>query len=199
MRIGIFGGTFDPPHIGHQILAGEALDQLKLDQVIWVLTPDSPHKKLQKITNLTDRLRMVELAIADNPGFILSRIDIDRQPPHYAVDTLQLLHDTAPNDEFFYVMGWDSLNDLPTWHNPADFVSLCQGIAVMLRQGEDLDISNVEAEIPGLGLKLHLLKTPTIEISGSDIRTRVKKGKQFRYFVPENVYQYILENHLYHS
>jgi nicotinate-nucleotide adenylyltransferase len=197
MRIGIFGGTFDPPHIGHQILAAEALEQLKLDQIFWVLTPYPPHKIQQKITTLTHRLRMVELAIEGNHKFILSRVDIDRQPPHYAVDTMSILRKQAPDDEFYYLMGMDSLYDLPAWHCPTDFVDLCNGIVVMVRQGEILETSKLDNEITGLDSKLHYLKTPIIEISASDIRTRIGDGKQYRYFVPEKVYQYIVNNHLY--
>jgi nicotinate-nucleotide adenylyltransferase len=197
MRIGIFGGTFDPPHIGHQILAAEALEQLKLDQIFWVLTPFPPHKIQQKITTLTHRLRMVELAIESNLKFILSRVDIDRQPPHYAVDTMSILRKQAPDDEFYYLMGMDSLYDLPAWHCPTDFIDLCNGIVVMVRQGEILETSKLDSEITGLDSKLHYLKTPIIEISASDIRTRIGDGKQYRYFVPEKVYQYIVNNHLY--
>ncbi|OGO13214.1 MAG: nicotinate (nicotinamide) nucleotide adenylyltransferase [Chloroflexi bacterium RBG_16_47_49] len=197
MRIGILGGTFDPPHIGHQILAAEALEQLKLDQVLWLLTPHPPHKKKRKITPIAHRLRMVELAIKGDSKFTLSRIDIDRQPPHYAVDTMSLLRDQAPGDEFYYLMGLDSLNDLLTWHRPANFVELCHGIAVMMRQGDILNLSRQEAKIPGLEAKLHLLQTPIIEISAKEIRKRVESGEQYRYFLPEKIYRYIADNRLY--
>ena len=199
MRIGVFGGTFDPPHIGHQILAAEALEQLELDQVFWLPTPFPPHKKLNKITPLIHRLRMVELVVNGDPKFILSRVDIDRKPPHYAVDTMALLHNQAPDDDFYYLMGLDSLNDLLTWHRPTDFIDLCQGIGVMLRKGEVSETSKLKSEISGIEAKLHYLKTPIIEISASDIRLRTGSGKQFRYFVPEKVYRYIVENQLYLS
>jgi len=197
MRIGVLGGTFDPPHIGHQILAAEALEQLGLNRVLWLPTPVPPHKNQNKISPLIHRLRMVELTVDDDPEFILSRIDIDRKPPHYAADTMALLHNQAPNDDFYYLMGLDSLNDLLTWNRPADFIDLCQGIVVMLRHGESIDTSNLENEISGIEAKLHFLKTPIIEISASDIRLRAGDGKQFRYFVPEKVFQYIVENQLY--
>lgn len=197
MRIGIFGGTFDPPHIGHQILAAEALEQLELDQVLWMLTPDPPHKRLQKITHLKHRQRMVELAIDGNPGFFLSTVDIDRNPPHYALDTILILKNQAPQNDYLYLLGLDSLNDLPTWHKPHDFIKLCYKIVVMLRSGEVLDASKVEATLPGIGKKLYFLKTPVIEISGTEIRARIKKGRQYHYFVPEKVYRYILKNQLY--
>jgi nicotinate-nucleotide adenylyltransferase len=199
MRIGIFGGTFDPPHIGHQILAAEALEQLELDKVFWLPTPFPPHKKLEKITPLIHRLRMVELVVDGDPEFVLSKVDIERKPPHYAVDTMALLHNQAPDDDYFYLMGLDSLNDLLTWHRPTDFVDLCKGIGVMYRQGEVLETAKLEKEITGIGAKVYYLKTPIIEISASDIRFRAESGKQFRYFVPEKIYRYIVENQLYLS
>lgn len=197
MKIGVFGGTFDPPHIGHQILAAEALGQLKLDYILWVLTPSPPHKKPEIISLLAHRLNMVELAIEGNPKFILSRVDIDRPPPHYAVDTMAILKDQTPGDKLYYLMGLDSLNDLLIWHRPTDFVEFCDGLVVMLRHGEHFESINIDKQISGLKVKQYLLKSPIIEISGTDIRARVKNGKHYRYFLPEKVYEYILENKIY--
>ena len=199
MRIGIFGGTFDPPHIGHLILAQEACSQLALEHVLWVVTPFPPHKSTQLISPIHDRVSMVMLAIIGNSDFSLSRVDIDRQPPHYAVDTVALLREKSPKDEFYYLMGADSLNDLITWHEPDQFVTNCNGIAIMVRRGENIDPSKVEAEIAGLSEKLHVLETPSIEISGSEIRKRVRNGTDFRYFLPEKIYHYILNHKLYQS
>jgi nicotinate-nucleotide adenylyltransferase len=197
MKIGILGGTFDPPHIGHLILASEALDQLSLGQVLWVLTPYPPHKTQHKITTLSHRQRMVELAIEGNPGFTLSRVDIDRPSPHFAVDTMKLLRKQAPDVEYHYLMGLDSLNDLTAWHTPVEFVRSCDQVVVMLRNGESIDIPRLAAKIPHLEAKLTFLRTPVMDISGSDIRSRVASGKPFQYFVPEKVFRYIHENHLY--
>src|SRR4030043_877461 len=183
MKIGIFGGTYDPPHIGHLILTQEAQAQLELDHVLWVLTPFPPHKRTQKISPIQDRMMMVLLAIANNRYFSLSRVDIDRQPPHYAVDTVVLLREKSPKNKFYYLMGADSLNDLSTWHDPVQFVTKCHGIGIMVRCGEETNTSKLEAEIPGLRENLHLLETPFIEISGSEIRKRVKNGTDFRYFL----------------
>jgi nicotinate-nucleotide adenylyltransferase len=197
MRIGIFGGTFDPPHIGHLILAEDGCEQLKLDQVLWVLTPHPPHKTTQKISRLDDRMTLVLLAISGNSKFKLTRVDIDRQPPHYAADTVALLREMNPKDELFYLMGADSLTDLPTWHEPQRFVSLCHGIGVMMRHDKTPDLSQLERTIPGLSEKLHFMETPVIEISGSDIRARAATGKPFRYLVPEKIHHYILNHKLY--
>jgi nicotinate-nucleotide adenylyltransferase len=197
MRIGIFGGTFDPPHIGHLILAEDAREQLELDQVLWVLTSFPPHKTMQRISPVQDRMTMVLLAIAGNIKFSFSRVEIDRPPPHYAADTVALLREKNPRDEFYYLMGADSLGDLPTWHDPKRFVSLCNGIGVMMRQNEALNPSKLELKIIGLHEKLHFLKTPLIEISGSDIRDRAAGGKPFRYLVPDKIFRYILNHKLY--
>ena len=197
MRIGIFGGTFDPPHLGHLILAEDAREQLGLDQVLWVLTPYPPHKTKQRISPLHDRMSMVLLAISGNAKFNLSRVDIDRQPPHYAVDTVALLREKNPKDEFFYLMGADSLNDLPTWHKPDEFVSLCHGIGVMMRHEVAPNTTQLELKITNLSDKLHFLETPLIEISGSFIRNRAAEGKQFRYLVPDKIHHYILNHKLY--
>lgn len=199
MKIGVFGGTFDPPHIGHLILAADAKAQLDLDKILWVLTTFPPHKKEIKITPIESRKQMVELAIKGNHGFALSTVDINREPPHYAVDTVLILKSQAPRDEFYYLMGLDSLNDLPSWHKPSEFVNICDGIVVMMRKGEELRIASLSTILPGLEDKLYLLKTPLIDISASDIRIRIQDGAQFRYFVPEAVYKYILQNNLYQA
>jgi nicotinate-nucleotide adenylyltransferase len=154
---------------------------------------------MQKISPLQDRMTMVLLAIAGNQNFSLSRVDIDRQPPHYAIDTVKLLREKYPRDEYIYLMGADSLFDLPTWHDPVQFVEQCHGLGIMKRHGELVDTTQLEAEIPGLREKIHFLETPIIEISGSDIRRRVESGLQFRYFVPDKIYHYIINHRLYQS
>jgi nicotinate-nucleotide adenylyltransferase len=199
MKVGIFGGTFDPPHMGHLILAALTQEQLGLDRVLWLLTPFPPHKAGQKISPSSDRLSMVVLAIAGNSSFNLSRVDIDREPPHYAVDSVNILRNKNLSDTFFYLMGSDSLIELPTWHEPARFMDACDGLVIMKRQGQKINTARLEAEIPGLGEKLYFVDTPVIEISGSDIRSRVKIGLQFRYLVPDKVYHYILNHKLYQS
>ena len=199
MKIGIFGGTFDPPHLGHLILAADAQEQLGLDHVLWVLTPFPPHKMSVKISPIQDRMMMVMLAIAGNAHFSFSRVDIDRPPPQYALDTVRQLQQNSPKDTFFYLMGADSLNDLLRWHEPAQFVATCDGLGIMKRHGEVVEIAKLEDSIPGVGEKLNFLYTSIIEISGSDIRRRVNDGRDFRYLVPEKVFHYILNHKLYQN
>ncbi len=135
LRLGIFGGTFDPPHIAHLILAAEAVDQMALDKVLWVLTPFPPHKTDKEITPCAQRLELLQAAIAGDSRFELSRVEIDRQPPHFALDTVTLLHQAYPGSRLVYLMGGDSLADLPVWYKPQQFVAACDEIGVMQRPG----------------------------------------------------------------
>ena len=197
MRLGIFGGTFDPPHLGHLILAAEALDQLGLDRLLFVLTPDPPHKQGQKVSTLQHRLDMLALATGDNLAFELSRVDMDRQPPHYAVDTVRILGENFSGAQLVYLMGGDSLRDLPTWHNPKDFVEACDEIGVMRRPGDEIDLSGLEGRLPGASEKVHFVDAPLLEIASSEIRQRVASGHPYRYYLPDGVFQYIRDRGLY--
>jgi nicotinate-nucleotide adenylyltransferase len=197
MKLGIFGGTFDPPHTGHLVLAAEARFQLGLDRVLWVLTPDPPHKPRRRITPLESRLDLLLAAIAGNAGFELSRVDIDRPPPHFAVDTVRLLRQQHPGSELAYLMGGDSLHDLPGWHRPQEFLDAIDHLGVMRRPGDRLDLCALENRLPGLECKARLLNAPLLEISATEIRRRAARGEPFRYFLPPQVYELILERGLY--
>ena len=196
-RLGIFGGTFDPPHIGHLILASEAIDQLSLSRVLWVLTPDPPHKKGLVITTLPFRSRMLRAALAGNSNFEFSDVDINRQPPHYAVDTVKLLTQENPAAEMIYLMGSDSLHDLPNWHNPLEFVGACDALGVMCRPNNDIDLTEIEGEIPGVSAKVQFIRAPLLEISSYEIRDRIALHRPYRYFIPNEVYNIIQEERLY--
>ena len=196
--IGIIGGTFDPPHLGHLILAAEARQQFSLKCLLWVLTPIPPHKLNQAITPSEHRLAMLKLAIAGNPDFELSRVEMDRPGPHYALDTVNLLAGQNPGAEIVYLMGGDSLRDLPTWHRPADLVSACHYLGVMRRPGDAIHLPDLEALLPGITHKVRFVDAPLVEISSREIRQRVAEGSPFRYFLPAAVYDYILEHNLYH-
>jgi len=197
MRIGIFGGTFDPPHIAHLILADEACSQIRLERILWVLTPDPPHKHGQSITPLVDRLAMVRAAMANNLAFELSRVEIDRPAPYYALDTVRLLRQQYPGAELVYLMGGDSLRDLPMWYRPREFVEACHALGVMLRPEVKVDLPALEAQIPGVSAKVCLIQTPLIEISASQIRQKVSQDGSFRYYLPQGVYDIIQERGLY--
>jgi nicotinate-nucleotide adenylyltransferase len=196
-RIGIFGGTFDPPHIGHLILAGEAEGFLNLDRLLWLLTPDPPHKSGQQLTGWQHRQAMLKLCLANNPGFELSRLDIERPGPHYAADTLQILAEQDPTAELIFIMGGDSLRDLPTWHKPHDFIRSCHSLGVMRRPGDSIDLVELEALIPGISAKVCFMDAPLLDISSRQIRQRIIEDRPFRYYVTSPVFTYIEKHQLY--
>jgi len=196
-RVGVFGGTFDPPHLGHLILAAEARAKLALDRLLWVLTPIPPHKLDQDISPLEHRLAMVALAIQDSPEFELSRVEIDRPGPHYTVDTLGLLTEEHPSADLVLLIGGDSLDDLPDWHQPAELVVACAEIGVIRRPGESPDLSELERQIPGLQAKVRFVDAPLLEIASRQIRRRVREKRPFRYYLSPPVYEYILKHRLY--
>jgi nicotinate-nucleotide adenylyltransferase len=198
-RIGLFGGTFDPPHLGHLILASEAQFQLELTRLLWTLTPEPPHKQDQTITSIEHRLAMVNLAIADNPCFELSRAELDRPGPHYTLDTIKLVAEQNPDAEIVPVIGGDSLHDLPTWHRPQELLYACHWVGVMRRPGESANLEALERELPGISSKVHYVDAPLLEIASREIRSRIANGRPFRYYLPEPVYHYINRHHLYHQ
>jgi len=198
-RLGIFGGTFDPPHIGHLILAAEARDQLNLDCTIWVLTPNPPHKRGEKVTKLEHRLRMVELAIEDDHAFSLSHVDINRPGPHYTIDTIRILKGEYPDRELFYLMGGDSLQNLPKWYHSDEILNAVDGIGVMRRPGDDIDLSGLIKALPQLSEKLNFVTAPLLEISAQQIKVRVGESRAYRYYVLPKVFRYIRENKLYQN
>ncbi len=197
MRLGILGGTFDPIHIGHLILAEEAWHQLGLDKVLLTPAADPPHKRDQGKSPAEHRVRMVELAIADNPHLALSRVDVDRPGPHYTLDMVQLLlKQHGPGIELYFLMGLDSLVDLPTWHKPLDLMQQCHLVAFS-RPDAEFDWTTLEAALPGIRSRVVLLPMPLLQISGSDLRQRARHGQPLRYQVLPQVEQYIQQQKLY--
>jgi nicotinate-nucleotide adenylyltransferase len=195
--IGIFGGTFDPPHLGHLILAAEAHAQLGLDRLLWVLTPNPPHKQGQSIAPLKHRLAMVRLAIDGDPQFELSTVDMDRPSPNFALDTVRIIAQQNPGANLIYLMGGDSLRDLPLWHKPADFVTACDLIGVMRRPGDAIDLPGLEKIIPGITAKVRFVEAPLLDIAAHEIRARIAGGRPYRYFLPPGIYAYIVRQNLY--
>jgi nicotinate-nucleotide adenylyltransferase len=196
-KIGVFGGTFDPPHNGHLILASEAVHQFDIDKVLFILSPNPPHKRNNEITSLPHRLNMLSLALEGNDIFEISEIDINRPGPHFAVDTMKILHNTYPNSHFTYLMGKDSLRDLPTWGRPTEFLSYCDNLGVMSRENSDEDFSSLYSHFPNISNKLNWLDTPNFDISSRDIRKRIRNNIPVKYYLSLKVHQYILENNLF--
>ncbi|MCC7119290.1 MAG: nicotinate (nicotinamide) nucleotide adenylyltransferase [Anaerolineales bacterium] len=199
LRIGLFGGTFDPPHLGHLILASEASYQFNLSKLLWVLTPNPPHKQNQQITALEQRLTMLELAVANNPDFELSRVEIERPGPHYTVDTVNLIAQQEPQAEIFLLIGGDSLHDLPTWKNNRELIHKVHQIGVMHRPGDKFNPASLFAQLPGLKEKLVFIETLLHTLSSREIRRRAKEGQPYQYYVLPAVYDYIEKRHLYQN
>ena len=196
MNLGLFGGTFDPPHLGHLILAEESRSQLNLDKVLWIVSGQSPLKLDRDLSPVEARIEMVQAAIADNPHFVLSRVDIDRPPPHYTVDTLKILAKEFPRDEFYFIMGEDSLRDLPRWREPHEIIKQTM-LAVLKRPGNHFDMADLESKVAGVSSRVVWVPAPQLEIASSDIQKRIKEGKSVRYMVTREVMRVIEEKKLY--
>ncbi len=199
MRTGIFGGTFDPPHLSHLILAEEAMHQMDLERLLFVLTPDPPHKQDQLITSSAERLLMLEAAIGDNNRFEISRVEINRPGPHYSVDTVRLLQKELPTAKLIYLMGGDTLGFLPGWSRPEEFIKACYQIGVMRRPDDKIDLAAIELELPGVSEKVQFIEAPLLEIASHQIRRRVAEGRPYRYYVSPAVVEVIKDRGIYRS
>lgn len=198
MKLGILGGTFDPIHLGHLLIAEVAWEGLGLSSVLFVPAGDPPHKQGVAKTPASHRVGMVERAIAANPHFALSPVDLERPGPHYTTDTVRLIRTQyhLSTEECFLIIGGDSLVDLPTWHNALELVTLCH-LAVAHRPGFRPDLTELETVIPGISACLDWVEMPLIGFSSSEIRARVRAGQSIRYQVAEGVREYIEQHQLY--
>jgi nicotinate-nucleotide adenylyltransferase len=196
VSLGVLGGTFDPIHIGHLIVAEEARVELGLAEVLFVPAGQPWLKQGRDVTPAVHRVEMVRRAIADNPCFKLSTLEVDRPGPSFTVDTLTLLKDQPSSESsLFFILGRDTLVELPLWKRPGKVVQLCQ-LVVAPRIGSR-DLRHLEEAIPGLLDKVIQLDMPLIGISSSEIRQRVARGLSIRYLVPPRVAKYITEQGLY--
>jgi nicotinate-nucleotide adenylyltransferase len=196
-RIGIFGGTFDPIHLGHLAIAAEAHQQLQLDGVYFVPAGDPPHKQTRQITPVAQRLCMLELATAEVDCFWVSRVDADRPGPHYSSDMVRLLRaELGDASELFFLMGMDSLLDLPTWHEPEWLLNHCQ-LVIFNRPGNEPDWATLEANFPNIRQQITLLTMPQLEISSSAIRQRLATRQNIRFYLPPLVEAYVRKHCLY--
>ncbi len=197
-KVGIMGGTFDPIHIGHLILAQSAYEQLGLDEILFVPAGKPPHKK-DKIILATGQQRseMVRLAIEGNENFVLDTMEIEKQSYSYTFETIQSLCEKYPEDDFYFIIGGDSLRDFHTWKNPEIIAKYCY-IAASYRPKihEDFD-DLLEQNRKAYGDKFVKVTAPMLDISSSELREIAESGDSIRYYVPEKVYEYIKENELY--
>jgi nicotinate-nucleotide adenylyltransferase len=199
MRIGIFGGTFDPVHMGHLILAEQCRDQAKLDQVWFLPAAHPPHKTGAALTRFEQRCEMIELATAGHPAFKVERIEKDLPPPSYTAETLAELHRRHPADEFFLLMGSDGLPDLPGWYEPRKVIERA-GLVVVPRPGVMLWTAERLARTLGVdpsAVRLQFVACPMIEIASRELRRAMADGMSIRYMVPRAVEEYIRDRKLY--
>ncbi len=197
-RIGAFGGTFDPIHIGHLIVAAELQYALKLDRVLFLPAGDPPHKTEQRISPAIHRLAMLRLAVANQESFEVSTLDLSGSGPSYTVDLLTRLQEALGTVSLVFLMGEDSLRDLPTWHQPGRIVTLAE-IGVARRPGIEVNMESLIAAVPEASGRVHLVPIPELGVSSRDIRRRVAAGAPIAFQVPQTVESYIEHEALYRN
>jgi nicotinate-nucleotide adenylyltransferase len=191
-KVGVMGGTFDPIHHGHLVAAEEARSAFALDRVLFVPAGDPWQKSHEDVSPADDRVAMVEVAIADNDAFDISRVDVDREGPTFTIDTLRALADERAGAELYFITGADAILEILTWKDPQEVLRLATFVAVT-RPGHDL------ADLRALGIedRVVILEIPALAISSTDIRARVADGRPIRYLVPAAVERYIRDRGLY--
>lgn len=194
--IGVFGGTFDPIHHGHLIIAGELRFRLGLDQVLFLPAGRPPHKTDQDITPDHHRLAMLETALAGDPTLAVSYVDIEREGLSYTADSMRVHQQLYPEAEIMFLMGQDSFRDLPHWHEPRRIAEMVR-IGVAMRPGVVVDVENIFSRIPETEGRVDFVDVPLIQIASSDIRRRVRSNEPIRYHVPVPVEEYIQQHGLY--
>ena len=196
-RVGIFGGTFDPIHMGHLIVAETIMDEFHLDKVVFIPAAVPPHKLDKQISPAKHRYMMTMLATCSNPRFQVSDMEMHRQGPSYSRDTLaQLLEEHGRDTEFYFIVGADSVEYLHTWNRIDELLTMCHFIGAS-RPGCMPDMEKIAQRFGPLVEKIHCLETPELEISSTEIRHRVGQKRTIRYIVPETVEQYIYKEKLY--
>ncbi len=197
-KVGIMGGTFDPIHIGHLIIAEKAREQFHLDEVLFMPSGTPYMKNVDEVLPGQVRSEMTKLAIEENPLFSVSTIEIEKEGSTYTYETLETLHDKNPNTEYYFILGADSLFAMEHWKNPEKIFADCHILAALRN---DKNAEEMEAQAAYLKEKFNadisLINTGHIEISSSMIRELVKDGHSIRYLVPDAVYDYIIKNKLY--
>jgi nicotinate-nucleotide adenylyltransferase len=194
-RIGLMGGTFDPPHLAHLAIAEAAREHFSLERVIWLPAGDPPHKRTVTVTPQEHRYAMTLLATAENPHFEVSRLELERQGPSFSVLTLGHFTHTHPEAQIYFIIGADSLQELMTWHRPEEIVRLARIVAVT-RPGSELTLATLPT---GFARRIDLLPLPGIPISSTDLRRRVAAGESVRYLTPAPVEAYFRKHRLYEA
>ncbi len=195
-RLGLLGGTFNPPHLAHLVCAQEAFVQLELDRVIWIPVFEPPHKEVEADPGVDHRIALCRAAVGDDRRFEVSRIEADVPGRSYTVDTLRRLHESSPEDELTFIVGGDMAHALPTWHEPEAVLSLA---ALGVAEREGVRRSDITERLAGLAGtdRIRFFDMPRLDISSSMIRRRVATGRPLRYLVPDAVAAYIAAEGLY--
>ena len=197
-RIGIMGGTFDPIHYGHLMIAENAREQFGLGKVLFLPTGHSPHKQAQDVTASFHRCQMVSLAIAGNPAFFIDQTEVESQGTSYTYLTIKKLKEHNPGADLFFILGADSLFDFESWKEPAAIIEHCNILAAHRKhQHQEKFFQQIDYLNQKYQEKFFPLDTPNLEVSSQDIRSRLHYGQTIRYLVPEEVEAYIRANHLY--
>jgi nicotinate-nucleotide adenylyltransferase len=196
VKLGLLGGTFNPPHLAHLVCAQEALVQLGLDRVIWIPVFEPPHKDVEAEPGVDHRIELCRAAVAGDPRFEVSRIEADVPGRSYTVDTLRRLHESSPEDELTFIVGGDMAQALPTWNEPEAVLSLAL-LGVAEREG--VRRTDITERLAGLARadRIRFFDMPRLDISSSLIRRRVALGRPIRYLVPDAVAAYIAAEGLY--
>ena len=198
IRLGIYGGSFDPVHLGHLLLAETCREECSLDRVLFLPCGQSPHKPNGAIASGNQRAEMLEFAVAGDPRFGVCRIELERSGPSFTVDTLRQLHTEQPETELFFLMGADSLADLPLWREPHAILELATIVAVNRGQRPPPDLTSLEARLgPIVRDRVRLVTMPAIELSATEIRERVRSDRRLRFQVPRAVEEYIRQHKIY--
>jgi nicotinate-nucleotide adenylyltransferase len=196
VRVGILGGTFNPPHHGHLVCAQEALVQCDLDRVVLMPVALPPHKVAEDDAGAEHRLEMCRLAVARDGRFAVSRLELEREGPSYTADTLRAIHESAPGDDLTFIVGGDMAHSLPTWREPEAVLSLAT-LAVAERVGARRQEIEERLDEVAAGDRARFFDMPRIDVSSSEVRRRVREGLPIRYLVPDEVARYIGSHGLY--
>ena len=198
-KVGIMGGTFNPIHNGHLLIAENACEQFGLDEIRFIPTGKSPHKQGQHILDGADRMHMVQLAIAGNPAFLADDRELRSDRLSYSYLTLEQMHEEAPENELYFIMGGDSLRDFKTWYHPERICRVATLVAAIRDRCNMKHLQMYADELHELyAADIRLLDTPNLSVTSSELRQRIAEGRSVRYQVPDAVRDYIIEKQLYH-
>ncbi len=200
MRIGLLGGTFDPIHLGHLAIAEDVRMKLGLDRVVFIPAGNPWFKSNQEISAGEHRLKMVKLAIAPNPHFDVSELEMERPGPSYTVDTVKALkEESGAEDELYFIAGADAVMDIPHWKKPEELVALCRIVGVNRPGAPAIDVEALKSRLPAISNSLIVVDVPQVDIGSTAVRAMVRSGRSIKGVVPAAVERYIIEHKLYLS